>query len=86
MGISSSEVRCVWDVRATLGEGPVWDAAGTAVWFVDIKQKQVHRFDTKTNQGRSWDAPAQIGFVAQIDDGQFIAGMKSGLHRFDSTA
>lgn len=84
MGFSSSEARCVWAVRATLGEGPVWDAPGYAVWFVDVKQQRVHCFDTKTSQGRSWNVPAQIGFVAPIDERRFVAGMQSGLHRFDS--
>ena len=34
-------------------------------------------------KSRSWDAPEEIGFVAPVTGGGFIAGMKSGLHRFD---
>jgi D-xylonolactonase len=76
--------RCVWDVRATLGEGPVWSTEGRAIWFVDIKQRCIHRFDTESQQSRTWNAPAQIGFVAPIDQQNLIAGLQSGLHRFDS--
>lgn len=77
-------VHCVWDVSATLGEGPVWCAASRAVWFVDIKQRRIHRFDTASGQGRSWDAPAQPGFIASIDTHSFVVGLQTGLHRFDS--
>ena len=27
-------VTCVWDLKATLGEGPIWD--DDCLWFVDI--------------------------------------------------
>jgi sugar lactone lactonase YvrE len=33
---------------ATLGEGPVWIARDAALWFVDIKRQQIHRFDPAT--------------------------------------
>jgi xylono-1,5-lactonase len=78
-----STVHCVWDVRATLGEGPVWSALEPAVWFVDIKQRRIHRFDIESGQGRGWDAPLQPGFLAPIDERSFVVGLQTGLHRFD---
>jgi len=74
-------VECVWPLGAELGEGPVWHGGG--VWFVDIKRQQIHRFDPRAGQGRSWDAPAQVGFVAPVAGGGWVAGLKTGLHRFD---
>jgi sugar lactone lactonase YvrE len=53
------------------------------VWFVDIKRKQIHRFDAESNQGRSWNAPSEPGFVLPVRGGGFVAGLKNGLHRFD---
>ncbi len=79
----SAEPQCVWPLQATLGEGPLWLADEAAVWFVDIKQKRVHRYDAASGQGRSWDAPAPPGFLAPLRSGGFIAGLKTGLHRFD---
>ena len=70
-------------VGAMLGEGPVWDARDRALWFVDIKQKHIHRFDPADAGLRSWDAPAQVGWVLPSDDGVMIAGLQGGLHRFD---
>lgn len=77
----TAEPQVVWDVAAELGEGPVW--VDDALWFVDIKQHQVHRLDPASGDKRSWDAPEQIGLVLPARSGGFIAGLQSGLHRFD---
>ena len=74
-------VACVWPLQCALGEGPVW--CGNAVWFTDILQKAVHRFDPATGQGRSWPAPSPVGFLAPLANGHFLAGSKSGLQDFD---
>jgi sugar lactone lactonase YvrE len=79
--VTTSEPVSVWSVGAELGEGPVW--AGRALWFTDIKRQRVHCFDPATGTGRSWAAPEQIGFVLPAEGGGFVAGLMSGLHRFD---
>jgi D-xylonolactonase len=76
-----SAVECVWPLAATLGEGPLWWQ--DAVWFTDIKQNRIHRFDPAGAAHRSWDAPAPIGFLAPLENDHFIAGAKTGLFDFD---
>lgn len=76
-----SKPRSVWSVEAELGEGPVW--AGGALWFVDIKKRHIHRCDAEGGARRSWDAPEQIGFLLPAEGGGFVAGLQSGLSRFD---
>lgn len=73
----------VCDVHATLGEGPVWVDGDKALWFVDIKQHKVHRFDPPVASLKSWDAPRQIGWILPADDGGLIAGLQDGIYRFD---
>ncbi len=72
---------CVWPLACNLGEGPLWWQG--AVWFTDIKQKQVHRFDPGSGNGQSWRAPSEVGFLAPMKSGHFIAGAKTGLYDFD---
>lgn len=73
-------------VGATLGEGPVWIAQDAALWFVDIKQHRIHRFQPDGSALRNWDAPAQPGWILPADDGSLITGLQTGLHRFDPVA
>lgn len=73
--------RPVWELGCELGEGPVW--VDGALWFTDIKGHVVHRFDPNASERRSWSAPEAVGFVLPIEDGGFVAGLKSGLHHFD---
>lgn len=77
------EVRNVWAGGALLGEGPVWDARSGTLWFVDIKQRLVHRFAPGSGEVASWPAPAQVGWVLPADDGAFVVGLQKGLARFD---
>src|SRR5947209_4876935 len=75
--------RPVWTLEAELGEGPVWVEQDRALWFVDIKKQQIHRYDPTDGSKCSWVAPEQVGFVFPAEDGGFVAGLQSGLYRFD---
>jgi len=77
------EPELVWDVGAELGEGPVWDADRSCLWFVDIKGRRLHRHTPATDDKTSWDAPDQIGFALPAEDGSLICGIRGGLYRFD---
>ena len=79
--VMTSEPRNVWNVGAELGEGPVW--AEDALWFVDIKKQLVHRYEPASGGRRSWMAPEQVGFLFPAAGGGFVAGLQSGLFRFD---
>lgn len=77
------KVRTVWEGAATLGEGPVWDARRQVLWFVDIKQRKVHCVDPATGASREWSAPDQVGWVLPASDGSLVAGLRTGLFRFE---
>ena len=81
--MSSSEPIPVWELEAELGEGPVWVERDQALWFTDIKKQQIHRYDPRNGSRRSWDSPEQVGFILPAEGGGFVAGLQSGLYRFD---
>ena len=76
----------VWELEAQLGEGPVWVERDRALWFVDINEQRIHRFDPASNDRRSWDSPEKVGFIFPAEGGGFVAGLQSGLYRFDETS
>jgi sugar lactone lactonase YvrE len=75
----------IWKLEAELGEGPVWVERDQALWFVDIKKHQVHRYDPASDAKKSWDAPEQVGFILPAEGGGFVAGLQSGLYKFDES-
>ena len=76
----------VWSLGAELGEGPVWVERDRALWFTDIKKRHIHRFDPASGARQSWDAPEYVGFALPASGGGFVAGLQSGLHRFQERA
>lgn len=78
--------RSVLSLGAVLGEGPLWVERDQALWFVDIKVPLIHRYDPGTGVSRSWPAPAAVGWIVPAVAGDFIVGLKTGLHRFDPAA
>lgn len=83
MGVQLSEPVSVWQLGGPLLEGPVWVAREAALWFTDIKRRKIYRYDPANGDRREWDAPDQVGFVLPIEGGRLVAGLKTGLHRFD---
>jgi sugar lactone lactonase YvrE len=83
MPMMAAEPKVVWELEAELGEGPVWVDRDRALWFVDIKTQQIHRYDPASDERSSWKAPEQVGFVFPAERGGFVAGLASGLCHFD---
>ncbi len=71
------------DVRAELGECPLWSAEEQALYFVDIKGRALHRYRPTTGEHDSVAMPEEIGCIGFKKDGGFIAGFRSGLWLLD---
>jgi xylono-1,5-lactonase len=82
---AESPVQCVADVHAVLGEGPVWVARETALYWVDIKGLKIFRLDS---QGRvtEWPTPMRVGSLAPRKSGGFISGTEDGIAAIDPEA
>lgn len=79
----AAAVREVLRAECVLGEGPVWDAARGVVWFVDIKQQRLWRFEPATGEHAFTKAPGQIGWALPAEDGRLLCGLQDGLYLFD---
>ena len=78
------KARCglVCNVRAVLGEGPLWIAHEDAVYWVDIKGKALHRLTLGDESHTTWPMPEMIGWIVERRGRPgFIAGFKSGFAR-----
>lgn len=66
--------------RCSVGEGPVWDVAEQALYYIDILEKKVLRWDPSSGEFRSWDVPDIIGSMALREDGGAIVALGDGIH------
>lgn len=73
---------CIWELGATLGEGPVWNMADNAIYFVDIRGRQIHRCAVDGSARRSWSVPDEVGFALPMQGGDFVCGLPGRLVRF----
>jgi sugar lactone lactonase YvrE len=72
------------DIRAELGECPIWNADEQALYFVDIKGRALHRFKPDTEEHAVVPMPEEIGCIGFRKGGGFIAGFRSGLWLMDA--
>jgi sugar lactone lactonase YvrE len=74
---ADSNVRCVADVHAVLGEGPVWVEREASLYWVDIKGRKIFRIDD--NGPAQWPTPFRVGSLAPRETGGFIGGTDEGI-------
>ena len=67
------------ELRAQLGEGPVWDDRRGALFFVDIDGSAVHEFAPSGGTHRSWTAPAPTSAVALTEAGDLLLAQGHNL-------
>lgn len=73
----------VLDAKARLGECPTWSQAEQALYWIDIKEPALHRFDPVTCEDRRWPVPAEIGAFALCRSGRLLAALRTGLVSLD---
>ncbi|MGB0113142.1 MAG: SMP-30/gluconolactonase/LRE family protein [Ilumatobacteraceae bacterium] len=69
----------VGDVRATLGEGPVWDERTGRVVWVDIVGCMVHSTHPGSGVTESTRLPSRVGAVAPRASGGWVAALQDGF-------
>jgi sugar lactone lactonase YvrE len=72
----------VLDAKASLGECPVWCEREQVLYWIDIREPALHRFDPQSGNDRSWRMPADIGAFALCRSGRVLAALRTGLVRF----
>jgi sugar lactone lactonase YvrE len=75
-------IRCIADVGANVGEGPVWVERDAALYWVDNKGQRVFRL-VEDSTLESFDMPLQVCCIAPRASGGFIAGTDKGFAFID---
>lgn len=75
--------RCRVELEMRLGESPVWSAADQALFFVDIKGRELHRYTPALGEVETQGLDEETGCIGLAEAGGFIAGTRSGLWRLN---
>ncbi|MDQ0740969.1 SMP-30/gluconolactonase/LRE family protein [Pseudomonas sp. W4I3] len=67
------------DARNAVGECPVWVPEENALYWVDIPNGRLQRWDAATGLVATWQAPEMLACIARTDTGNWVAGMETGF-------
>jgi len=70
-------------IKNKLGEGPVWDVAEKALYWIDGSAPAIYRLDPKTGDIKSWKTPKPIGSLALREKGGAVCALSDGFYHFD---
>lgn len=76
------EPRVVVDVRCVTGENPYWHPLEKRMYWVDIPQGHLYRWDPAGGDHEMFDAGAPVGGFTVQPDGQLLLFMARGAIRF----
>jgi sugar lactone lactonase YvrE len=76
-------IGCLTDVRAQLGECPVWAPAERVVYWIDIIGRKLHRTAPDTRTTTSIDLPSCPGMIALRKKGGLVVVLEDGLYACD---
>lgn len=68
----------LFNLQATLGEGPAWDAKNQSLYWVDILQKKIYR-----ERDCLAELDTTVGCLAPSADGHLLLGLHRGLATLD---
>lgn len=76
-----SEVTCVHSGICNLGEGPVWNVQQHKLYWTDIFNRRIWRFDPKTgNSSIFWEGDLQVGGFAFTRSGEVVLCSDKGVY------
>lgn len=76
-------VECVLPWGASLAEGPVWSVRDNRLYWVDILEPAVHRFDPVTGNNETCAMPRLVGAVVERRNGGLVVVTQDGVEALD---
>ena len=77
------DVKLVLDVKAQLGEGPIWNHELNQLYWIDIEKRNLYIFTPKVEGLRSYPTKERIGTVVPIEKGGALVALQNGIFSMD---
>lgn len=82
MSVSSAPLDAVTSAFAEpmlLGESPLWHAEESALYWIDIPGRAVHRLHPQSGQHQRWDMPEEPGSIVRHANGGLVVALRTGM-------
>jgi sugar lactone lactonase YvrE len=84
--IKGDQIQCVLPWQANVGECPVWSPQESRLYWIDILEKRVHRFDPHNKKNETFDLPEIVACLGLRESGGLILALKKNFAFFDSAS
>lgn len=82
--MDSKEFQIISDKPMLLGECPLWHPQELALYWIDIAEHAVYRYDPATRFQKRWGLPSEPGCIAWYQLGGLVIAMRSGITKLDT--
>jgi len=82
-GRVTAAIERVGDRFDVLGESAVWCTREAALYWVDIRQPAINRWDSVTSATQSWVMPELVGSIALREGPGLLVALRTSLSFFD---
>lgn len=65
--------------RTSLGEGSLWDSKEQVLYWLDITDQKVFRYDPRTGENKTWDVPAYPSTIVPRESGGVVVAVQHGF-------
>lgn len=71
------------DAKASTGECPTWSEREGVLYWADIEEPALHRFDPRGGEDRAWRMPSEVASFALCRSGRVLVALRTGLAMLD---
>ena len=76
--MSKITVEPLTEIKAELGEGPLWSVKEQAFYWIDVTQRKVFRYRFATKKTETFSISGMPGCIANREGGGIIAAFRTG--------
>lgn len=73
----------LFEAHASLGEGCVWDENRHVLWWLDINNGELHRYDPVVHEDDVYAIGQYIGCAVLRENGGMLLGLRDGIAELD---
>jgi len=78
-------IKAIVNCRNELGEGPLWNSAEGALYWVDIHKAQIQRYQPKSEQHTVFKMPFKVTALGLRKNGGFVCASEQGFSFWDAS-